>query len=92
LKLLAAPTIGLAAEDAPGQGATVALASASSGDAVLARSAEGKLDLGALLREVLAELGGKGGGSAAFAQGSLASPAKAAEFLDRMKAKLAAGL
>ncbi len=90
LKLLVGRVVAVAAEEGTGSGVVVALASGSSGAVVLARSADGKSDLGALLREALADLGGKGGGSAAFAQGSLASPAKAADFVESMKARLAA--
>jgi alanyl-tRNA synthetase len=49
---------------------------------VLARGEAGPdLDAGALLRELLAPLGGKGGGQPAFAQGAAADPSRAPELL-----------
>jgi alanyl-tRNA synthetase len=74
LKLLAARVV---AGNTEGQdnGIVVLLASTSTGAVVLVQSSghakEGKRDVGALLREGLTAFGGKGGGSATFAQGSL---------------------
>jgi len=81
-------------------GVVVLLASASSGAVVLAQAAHqppalglpARLaawrDLGALLRTTLAGFGGKGGGSATFAQGSLPSKDNASEFVESMKTEL----
>jgi alanyl-tRNA synthetase len=57
--------------------AVVVLASGA-GHVVIAQSKGSARDLGAVLRAVLKELGGKGGGSKNFAQGSLASATAAA--------------
>lgn len=52
-----------------------ALASRSANAVVLAQSSGLDGDMGALLRELLAKLGGKGGGSKVFAQGSVSDSA-----------------
>jgi len=52
-------------------GVHVALASRSAKAVVMAQSAGLEGDMGALLRELLAKFGGKGGGSKVFAQGSV---------------------
>jgi alanyl-tRNA synthetase len=44
---------------------------------VVARSADSTLDAAALLRDLAAEFGGRGGGTAAMAQGGLTAPAGA---------------
>lgn len=61
----------LAAKLVANPGVRVALASRTAKAIVLARSAGLDGDMGALLRELLAKAGGKGGGSKVFAQGSV---------------------
>ena len=66
------------------------LASRSSGHVALAQTkglAAG--DMGGVLREALKQFEGKGGGAADFAQGSLADPGQADQFLVRAKDLLA---
>lgn len=62
----------LAANIVATQGMQVILASRAAKAVVLAQSAGIDGDMGALLRELLAPVGGKGGGSKVFAQGSVA--------------------
>jgi alanyl-tRNA synthetase len=50
---------------------------------VVARSADSSLDAAALLRALVTELGGRGGGTAALAQGGLTSSADAVLVLAR---------
>lgn len=62
----------LAAKLVANPGVRTALASRTTGAIVIAQSAGLEGDMGALLRELLAKFGGKGGGSKVFAQGSVA--------------------
>jgi alanyl-tRNA synthetase len=66
------------------------LASRSSGHVALVQTKGlSRGDMGAILREALKELQGKGGGTKDFAQGSLADPAQVDAFLARAKDLLA---
>jgi alanyl-tRNA synthetase len=78
----------LAAKLVAGPGMRVALANRA-GHVVLAQSAGQGRDLGALLREILAPLGGKGGGPKDFAQGTLPDVSRAEEALARARERLA---
>jgi alanyl-tRNA synthetase len=64
------------------------LASRSSGQVVFAQTKGGSGDMGALLREMLKEFGGKGGGAKDFAQGSVSDLSKMEEVLARAREKL----
>jgi alanyl-tRNA synthetase len=64
--------------------AVVVLASRSTGHVVLAQSKGGAGDMGSLLRGVLSEFGGKGGGARDFAQGSLPETTRIDPFLARV--------
>jgi alanyl-tRNA synthetase len=64
------------------------LAARTGGAIVFARSADLDADMGALLRQVLAPAGGKGGGTKQFAQGSVLDAAG----LDKILAAAAANL
>jgi alanyl-tRNA synthetase len=81
LSILAAK---LVAEDA----AIALLANRSSGYVVIAQRKNGPKDLGALVKELFKEPGGKGGGGRDFAQGTLASALSVPGFLAAAKAKL----
>jgi alanyl-tRNA synthetase len=65
----------LAAKLVANPGVRTVLASRAAKAIVLAQSAGLDGDMGALLRELLAKFGGKGGGSKLFAQGSVADAA-----------------
>jgi alanyl-tRNA synthetase len=78
----------LAAKLVSEPGVRVALANRA-GHVVLAQSAGQAGDLGALLREILSPLGGKGGGPRAFAQGTLPAARKVDEALARARERLA---
>lgn len=65
------------------------LASRAANAIVLAQSAGLDGDMGALLRELLAQFGGKGGGSKIFAQGSVADGAAVEDIMKEAKALLA---
>lgn len=69
-------------------GVRVALASRGAKGIVLAQSAGVDGDMGALLRELLAKAGGKGGGSKVFAQGSLGDGAMLDGIVDEARARL----
>jgi alanyl-tRNA synthetase len=69
-------------------GVVVLLASRATGHVVFAQTKGGSLDMGALLRDVLKEFGGKGGGPKDFAQGSLPSAAEADLAIARAQAAL----
>ncbi|HUR61996.1 MAG TPA: alanine--tRNA ligase [Candidatus Thermoplasmatota archaeon] len=56
---------------------------------VFARSPDVKVDVGALLREVIPMVGGKGGGKPDFAQGGGADAAKVRQCLEAAKARVA---
>jgi alanyl-tRNA synthetase len=58
---------------------------------IFARAEGLEVDCGALLREVLAPLGGRGGGQSALAQGGLPDPARLEEALDAAVEALARG-
>lgn len=75
-------------------GPGVVAALAGDGDPVpvaIARSDDGRVDAGALLRQAIAELGGKGGGKPGMAQGAISAPAPAIleSFLKIARAALA---
>lgn len=61
------------------------LASRSTGQIVFAQSADLSRDMNQLLRASIAEAGGKGGGSAKFAQGSLKNPEALHQVMDRAR-------
>lgn len=65
----------LAAKLVANPGVRIVLASRGAMAIVLAQSAGIEGDMGALLRELLAKVGGKGGGSKVFAQGSVGDAA-----------------
>jgi alanyl-tRNA synthetase len=69
---------------------TVLLASRASGHFVFAQSKGYSGDMGALLREVLKEIAGKGGGGKDFAQGTLADASHVHSFLERARASVSA--
>jgi alanyl-tRNA synthetase len=65
------------------------LASRSTGHVVLAQTKGlAAADLGAILREALKQFPGKGGGAPDFAQGLLADPGQAEQFLSRTRNSL----
>jgi alanyl-tRNA synthetase len=66
---------------------TVALLSRSGGDLIFAQHPTAGKDMNALLKQVLAEFAGKGGGTRDFARGKLSDPAQAEQAVT-----LAAGL
>jgi alanyl-tRNA synthetase len=78
----------LAAKLVANPGVRIALASRSAKAIVLAQSAGLEGDMGALLRELLAKAGGKGGGSKVFAQGSLGDAAMLNGIVSEARAKL----
>ena len=78
------------------QGSAVALlATRPAGNVVFAQSAGGAVDVNALLRAALAPVGGKGGGTHDFAQGSApdsAQPGRLESILDAAIARLSSSL
>ena len=66
------------------------LASLASGHVTFAQTKGLPHDMGALLRDVLKQFGGKGGGAKDFAQGSVADATKAADAVANAKKMLAA--
>ena len=66
------------------------LASRASGHLAFAQTKGSANDMGALLREILKQFGGKGGGAKDFAQGSVADAGKVAEVIAQAKKALAA--
>jgi alanyl-tRNA synthetase len=66
------------------------LASRAAGHVVFAQTkgSSSPTDLGALVRDTLRDLGGKGGGSKDFAQGSLPNPADAEKAVQRAQTRL----
>jgi alanyl-tRNA synthetase len=58
------------------------LAAADGGHLLFAQHPSAGKDMNALLKQVLEEVGGKGGGTRDFARGKLSDPAKAREALD----------
>jgi alanyl-tRNA synthetase len=68
------------------------LAGHSSGHVVFAQTKGGGTDMGSLLREVLREFGGKGGGQRDFAQGSVPKPSDVDAVISRAKEGLAGRL
>ena len=68
----------LLAQKIAGQGSAIAVLSAAKGQPtlVIAQTPGLPLNCGALLRDVLGEFGGRGGGSADMAQGGVADAAK----------------
>jgi len=67
---------------------TAVLGGQGSGHVVVAQAKGGAKDLGAVLREAMAEMGGKGGGNRDFAQGSLKEAGMAGKFVELVKGKL----
>jgi alanyl-tRNA synthetase len=78
----------LAAKLVADPGVVALLASRSSGHVVFAQTKGCSGDMGALLREMLKEFDGKGGGAKDFAQGGLADPARVESFLARARSSL----
>lgn len=78
----------LAAKLVTNPGVRIVLASRSAKAIVQAQSVGLDGDIGALLRELLAKSGGKGGGSKVFAQGSVADAAKLDSIVSEARAKL----
>jgi len=74
----------VAAKVAAREKTVVVLASRSAGHVVIAQSKGGARNLGSLLRSVLSEFGGKGGGARDFAQGSLPETTRIDPFLARV--------
>jgi alanyl-tRNA synthetase len=66
------------------------LASRASGHVAFAQTKGLPQDMGALLRDILKQFGGKGGGAKDFAQGSVADATKAADVVAHAKKMLAA--
>ena len=64
-------------------------AAAEKAQLVFARPAESTVDCGKLLKEVLADFGGKGGGQAAIAQGGIPEPDKLEAVVEAAAARLA---
>jgi alanyl-tRNA synthetase len=56
--------------------------------AVLSRSADVDIDVSALIKEALAAVGGRGGGTKDLAQGGVPDAARVADLLDQISAKL----
>lgn len=78
-----------------GDGATVALLAAPAGDQVrllFGRSKDVELDMGSVLREAAALMGGKGGGRPDFAQGAGTDPDKLGECLQKAQDLVRDGL
>jgi alanyl-tRNA synthetase len=82
------------AQELAAQPGTIALLGASDQGVrlVFARSADVKVDVGALLKEVMPMVGGRGGGKPDFAQGGGTDASKVGEALDAAKAKAKAML
>ncbi|MHB8411724.1 MAG: alanyl-tRNA editing protein [Candidatus Acidiferrales bacterium] len=78
----------LAAKIVATPGIQVILASRAAKAVVLAQSAGLDGDMGALLRELLAPVGGKGGGSKVFAQGSVIDAATVEGIVNAARARL----
>ncbi len=78
----------LAAKLTANPGVRAVLAARSAQCIVLAQSAELPGDLGALLRELLAKFGGKGGGSKVFAQGRINDAAGIDKIVTEVNARL----
>jgi alanyl-tRNA synthetase len=74
-----------ATEIAKTEKAVALLARTSSGDLVFAQHPLATKDMNLLLRQVLQELGGKGGGSREFARGKLSDGARVVEAIARAK-------
>jgi len=87
----ATPTyLGLLAAKLVAEANVVALlGSVASGHVVFAQTKGMSRDMGALLRDTLKQVGGKGGGAKDFAQGSAADAAKAADVVANAKSILA---
>ncbi|HET6178407.1 MAG TPA: DHHA1 domain-containing protein, partial [Candidatus Sulfotelmatobacter sp.] len=81
--------LGLLAAKLVGEANVVALlGSRASGHVVFAQTKGLPRDMGALLRDLLKQFGGKGGGAKDFAQGSVADAAKAADVVAHAKSSL----
>ena len=78
----------LAAKLVADAGVVALLASRLTGHVVFAQTKGYSGDMGALLREMLKEFDGKGGGAKDFAQGGLADPAQVESFLARARSSL----
>jgi alanyl-tRNA synthetase len=55
---------------------------------ILARAADVELDVGAIMKEALASVGGRGGGSKDLAQGGAPDAAKLAELVDSLETRI----
>ncbi|HEV2489926.1 MAG TPA: alanyl-tRNA editing protein [Candidatus Acidoferrales bacterium] len=78
----------LAAKLVANSGVQTILASRAANAAVFAQSAEIIGDMGALLRELLSPVGGKGGGSKSFAQGTVPDAAAIESVVSAARARL----
>jgi alanyl-tRNA synthetase len=89
--ILPAAALQKTAQEMASQPGTVALLGATDGGVrlVFARSADVGIDVGALLREVIPMVGGRGGGKPDFAQGGGTDASKVRECLEAAKAKTA---
>jgi alanyl-tRNA synthetase len=92
--ILPAAALQKTAQEMAAQPGTVALLGATDGGVrlVFARSADVAIDMGALLREVIPMVGGRGGGKPDFAQGGGTDAGKVKECLEAAKAKVAQAL
>jgi alanyl-tRNA synthetase len=92
--ILPAAALQKTAQEMAAQPGTVALLGATDGGVrlVFARSADVAIDMGALLREVIPMVGGRGGGKPDFAQGGGTDPNKVKDCLEAAKAKVAQSL
>src|SRR5581483_7494012 len=80
----------LLAQKVSKQAGVVALLGATQGQAaiVFSRSADVDVDVSALMKEAMASVGGRGGGSKDLAQGGVPDGGKVAELLDQVAAKV----
>lgn len=94
VNVLPAAALQSTAKELAAQPKTVALLGATDGGVrlVFARSADVPADMGALLRDHIGMVGGKGGGKPDFAQGGGTDAGKVRECLEAAKAKVRAAL
>jgi alanyl-tRNA synthetase len=86
--LLAAKIVGHTS--AAGFSVVAILANEIGGQVAVAQTKGGPLDLSAVLRDVLAQVQGKGGGRRDFAQATLTNPAQAAQFVSSATQRISA--
>jgi len=94
VSILPAAALQKTAQEMATQPKTIALLGSTEGGVrlVFARSADVTADMGALLKDVIPIIGGRGGGKPDFAQGGGTDAAKVKECLDTAKAKVASTL